>query len=251
MPISDTDLLWIGSANMVEDNSSTTGGASDDTIKVIFTDIATTDNVRVVSSNAADTMNISIYGRSAAGAIISETLALNGTTPVVGSNNYERIMKIVLASAAAGVVSLTRDNSPTYTAIATLEAGVTEIRRLFYGASAEATGGSTRTFTEKVFLLNNHSTLALNSVVISEDSDPSTYVSFTLENSLDGSETIASRLNTTPSNITEAFSNGDKSIPGGVLGPGEACGVWIRLTLLAGTAPSKNVWGVGVTGTST
>ena len=55
MSVSASDIVVYGSANMPEDDSSTSGGAIDTATKVIFTDISATDSVECVSDNAGDT----------------------------------------------------------------------------------------------------------------------------------------------------------------------------------------------------
>lgn len=251
MSVTASDIKFYGSASMPEDNSTTSGGAIDLEVKVIFTDISTTDNVTVVSDNAGDTMNITVYGRSAAGAIISETLALNGTTRVVGSNNYERIMKVVLASAATGTITVARDNSPTYTEIGTMEPGILELRRMFYGASADAVGGSARAYYEKFFIKNTSSTHTLNSATVAEAADPSTKITFDLESSKDGTNSVSDRLDGAPSGMLGSFDNTTKTVPGGGLGVGEAIGVWLKMSLSAGDSPGKSTWSTTVAGTTT
>ena len=62
---------------------------------------------------------------------------------------------------------------------------------------------------------------------------------------------MANRLNTAPTGMLGSFDNSDKNVPGGNLGPGEAIGIFLKLTLAAGTSPSKNVWSPKLLGTTT
>lgn len=122
MSVSASDIIIYASANMPESDTTTSGGAIDTTTKMVFTDIAATDNVTVVSSNAGDTtQTCTVYGRDSTGVLVNEVLNLNGTTRVVGAQNFERISKIVVNAAHTGTITVTRDDGPTYTAIATLE----------------------------------------------------------------------------------------------------------------------------------
>lgn len=251
MSISSDDIRFYGSANMPEDNVSTSGGAIDLTTKVIFSDIATTDNVTVISTSVADTGNITITGRLASGIISAETLGMTGTVRLVAANNYERILKVELASAPSGIITISRDNSPTYSQIATMESGVTTVRRLFYDSSADVSGGSARDYYEKIFVKNVNATLALSNAIVIEQADPSAYTTFDLESSKGGSNSVASRLDTVPSSMLGSFTSANKTIPGGYLGSGEACGIWIKLSLASGVAASKSTITYRITGTST
>jgi len=121
MPVVSTDIVAYGSAVMPEDDTTTNiGGAIDTTTRVVFTDIAATGTVGVYSSDATDTQNVTITGRDSSGVIVSETLTLNGTTKVSGTQNFERILKIVLSAAAAGTVTV-EDNQATPNKIVDIE----------------------------------------------------------------------------------------------------------------------------------
>lgn len=251
MSVLASEIIAYGSANMPENNTATSGGAIDTTTRVVFDDIVTTDNVTIISSNAGDTtQTVTIYGRDSTGAIVSEVLNLNGTSRVVGAQNFERISKIVVSAAHAGTVTVTRDNGPTYTVIAALESGVLTIRRLFYDSAADASGGSTRNFYEKIFIKNTNSVTALTNAVIKEQSDPTGNITFDLEDAKNDNNSVANRL-TAPTGMLSAFDNTDKSVPTGFLGPGDAIGVWLKLTLVAGAAAAKSTWTLRTTGTTT
>ncbi len=251
MSITSSELKFYGSANMPEDDVSTSGGAIDTTVSVIFTDIAATDNVTVISDNAGDTMDITITGRLATGVIDTDVITLTGTTRAAGVKNFERILKIVLDSVATGTITVTRDNSPTYTSIATLDPGILEARRLFYDSAAEASGGSSRDYYEKFFIKNTNSTLSLTNAVIAEYADPGANITFDLEDAVNDTNSISDRLGVAPSGMLGSFSGSNKTVPGTALAAGSAIGVWLKLTLAAGTAAAKNTYTVRITGQST
>lgn len=252
MSVSASDLVAYGSANMPEDNVSTSGGAIDATTKVIFTDIAATDQVTVISDNAGDTtQTVTVYGRNAGGAIVSEGLSLNGTSRVTGAVAFERILKIVVSASHSGTITVTRDNSATFTEIATLETGVLTARRMFYDAAADASGGSSRDFYEKLFIKNNNGTTTLNSVQIAEQADPSGFITFDLEDAINDTNSVSDRLNDAPTGMLGTFTGATKSVPGGVLAAGDRIGVWLKLTLAAGTAAAKSTYTLRTTGTTT
>lgn len=260
MPITSSNLVWYGAASNAEDNVSTQGGAVDTTTKISFTDISTTDNVTVISSTSDDA-TVRITGRLADGSIDTEDLALNGTSRVTGAVNFERILKIELfdtsdlptetPTTASGTVTVTRDNSPTFTTIATLESGIERVISLFYGISAEASSGNSRSYYQKVFVKNTHGSLSLQSAKIVEFSDPAALITFDLEDAKNGSNSIASRLNTTPSSMLSTFDSSDKNVIGNVLEAGSSQGIWIKAVLAAGLTSSKNTYSLTIEGSST
>lgn len=253
MPIASTDLVWYGSANMPEADGTTTGGAIATATRVV-PDSASLFNapggaIEMLSSNAADAMNVTITGRNAAGSIVSETKALSGTTAVIFATTFERILKIVLASAAAGTVTVRQ--SPGGTTIVAIEAGATTIRRPFYGVSADVAGGSPRTLYEKIFAKNNHATLSLLSAQISEFADPEAQLEFAVEDAVNDIESVANRQ-TAPVGITvDGFSSTAKNVPGTDLAAGSAIGVWLKLTLPAGDPATKTTYTPRISGQTT
>ncbi len=250
MPITTSDIKFYGSAVMAEsDSTANQGGAISTSVKMLFTDIPTTDNTTIISSAAGDTtQTVTITGRDSTGAIVSEALSLNGTSRVTGAQNFERILKIVVNAAHTGTITVTRDNSPTYTSIATLETGILEVRRPFYNASADVSTGSSRSYYEKIFIKNEHATLSLISAVIKEASDPTGNITFDLESSVGGSNTSTNRRTAPSSGMLGSFDNSDKSVPGTNLAAAAAIGVWLKLTLAAGSAPAKSTYTIRVDG---
>src|SRR5512143_1360059 len=99
MPIAATDLIAFGAASRPSDDTATVGGAIDTTDRPDFTQW-TANAVAAVISDGADTRQITIQGRTAAGAIDTEVLTLNGTTEVVGAKTWERVLTITAASAS-------------------------------------------------------------------------------------------------------------------------------------------------------
>lgn len=251
MSVSASDIIVYGSANMPEANGTTSGGAINTAVKIVFTDIAATDSVKFQSSSAGDTMNITVTGRSAAGAIVSETMALTGVTLTAATTQtFERILKIVLASTSAGTITITRNTGGA--TIATMEPGITSVRRLFYDAAADASGGSSRSFYEKVFIKNTNGTTTLTNTQIAENADPTGNITFDLESAVGGSNSVADRLNTAPTGMLGSFDNTTKTVPSsGNLAAGSAIGVWLKLTLAAGTSATKSTYTLRTTGTTT
>ena len=151
MAVSSSDVVVYGSQNMAEADNAIQGGAIDTAKRVVFTDLEANDSVKIVST-AGDTGTVTITGRGSTGAIVSETLTLNGTSSVAGSTTFQRILKIVCAS-HSGIITV-QDVSDS-TNIVEIESSVTEIRRPFYNVSADTVDGSDRAYYEKVFVKNN------------------------------------------------------------------------------------------------
>ncbi len=249
MPIASTDILFYGSANHQETDSGTQGGAIDLTTKVTFTDISATDTVEILSSNAGDTtQTVTIYGRLASGVVDSEALSLNGVTQVNGAKSFERIMKVVVNAAHAGTITV-RKASDNVT-IMTLETGILVCRRLFYAAEAEASGGSSKDYYEKIFAKNTHGTLALLTAVVKEQADPGANITFDLEDAQNDTNSSTNRISA-PSGNLGTFTGADKNVPGTNIVAGNSIGVWLKLTLAAGTSPAKNTYTVRVSGSTT
>lgn len=62
-------------------------------------------NLQVVASGAA-TGNVVVTGTNIRGAVITETLALNGATPVIGNKAFATVTSVVLPTVAATTINL-------------------------------------------------------------------------------------------------------------------------------------------------
>jgi len=255
MSIVASDLVIYGAANIAETDGVTQGGAIDTTVRYIFDDaslVNTTgpDTVDVSSDNAGDTgITITITGRNAAGDIVTDEYTLAGLAEQTGDTTFTSLMKIVLSGAAAGTVNV-HENSGSVT-IVDIEAGVTEVRVPFYNVAADASGGSSRDFYEKIFFKNNNGVNDLLNATISEESDPSGYVTFDLEDAQDDNNSVATRLDTPPSGMLGSFDSNQKSVPGTNLAAGSAIGVWLKLTLAAGLTAATSTYTLHLEGSTT
>lgn len=102
MSVLPSDLVFYGSANMPDVDSATTGGALNTAILINFNDITPTGTMSYVSSSASDTAAVlTVSGRDSTGVIQAEAKTLTGTTPVAGSQSFERLMKGVASGTAA------------------------------------------------------------------------------------------------------------------------------------------------------
>ena len=126
-----------------------------------------------------------------------------------------------------------------------------EVRRPFYNVSADVSGGSSRDFYEKLFVKNNNATNSLLAAIVQENADPGGNITFDLEDAVDDNNSTATRIDTAPTGMLGSFDSNDKNVPGTDLAAASAIGVWIKLTLAAGTAAAKSTWTMRTTGSTT
>jgi hypothetical protein len=145
---------------------------------------------------------------------------------------------------------------------------VTAVTRAFATATADVVGGSTRTFYEKAFMVNNNTTTALQSAQIEIASDSpslpgSALLDIALCKALNDTQTAANRQTlptngdstsltfvTQPSYVSVIASPG--SLPSGAApNSAGAQGVWLRLTLPAGTSAYKGAASFSTKGATT
>ncbi|MCI0488924.1 MAG: hypothetical protein L0229_20220 [Blastocatellia bacterium] len=246
MAIVAADLKGYLSASMPENDTDTSGGAIDTAGRFEITDIVATDQVTVIS-DGADTRTVTITGRDAAGGIVSEALVLNGATRVVGAQLFERILKIVLSAGdGTRTVTVTRDDSPTFTVIATLGPNITKARRLFYDSASES-GATTR--YEKEFWKNEHGTLQLNNATVKLTADPSAKIEIGVATAKDDTGSVTNRK-TAPGGVTFVDDGVAQNVPTGALAAGETIGVWVKMVLAGSAAPVKSTFTTELAGTS-
>jgi len=145
---------------------------------------------------------------------------------------------------------------------------VTAVTRLFDSAAADAPTGSQRTYYEKVFVVNNNAATALLSATVQDASNSPTFPSgalldLALCKALNDTATAANRQ-TLPANgdataLTFVIQPSAVSV---IAGSGQlpsgsapnaagAQGVWLRLTLPAGTGAYKGGGNLRIQGTTT
>ncbi len=245
MPIASSDLKLYGCANMPDDDTSTWGGAIATTKKPVFTPFSAAARPEADSDNAGDTMNLTIEGRNAAGSVISEQNALNGTTAVLWTATYERILLATLASAATGTVTVAEGTGGTVRL--TFEPGITQIMAMFRKAASSA---SAETRYEKVFFKNEHGTLTLTAAQVRLTADPASKIEIGVHTAKGDSATITNRK-TAPAGITFVDDNVAQNVPTNELAAGEDIGVWIKQSLDADNAPVHSTFTVQISGQTT
>lgn len=139
---------------------------------------------------------------------------------------------------------------------------VTQVRRLFYNAAADVSGGSTRNYYDKIFAVDNNTITALTVASVIKQADPSSgTLNFALTNALNDTGTVANRQTAPVTGIT-SFSSGaapqtiavpsPQNLPSGAApNAAGAEGVWMQLQLTAGLAPAKTSETMRITGQTT
>lgn len=193
-----------------------------------------------------------------------------------GGTGPNQIRQIIAVSGyGTDVVAVNRDwgtvpdNTTTYKIVQGMlfeisPNAVTAVIRCFSTAAADVPSGSTRTFYEKVFIVNNNTTTALTGAQIEIASETPSLPSgaaldISLCTSLDDTNTTTNRQ-AAPASGAGSFIVQPSlvSVPGsGNLPPGAAPntagaqGVWLRLTLNAGTVAYKGSADLRAQGTTT
>ncbi len=108
MSVTPNNIIAYGAANMPEADGVTIGGPVDFTKRIAFYDITPAGTVDVVSSSASDTgTKMQLSGRDSTGVIQTPAaVTLTGTTPVAGSQSFERLLAAVITGGSiAGLTS--------------------------------------------------------------------------------------------------------------------------------------------------
>lgn len=245
MSIAASDLVLYNSASMPVSNTGTSGGAIDPLRRPDFTQMTVTETVRIVSSSAGDTtQTVTIVGRLADGSLATETLSLNGTTPVTSSNTYERLLSALTSATCVGNVTVARTTGPT--TIRIIPAGERGFQAVFQQDSSDPLVQVD--YFMKVFWKNANGTLTLTSSVVKENADPAGDITFALAASINDSGSVANRI--TSPGLT--FNSADKNVPNSQnLTAGSGIGVWLDLTLAAAAAALKSTYTTELDGQTT
>lgn len=246
MSIVANDLVAYSVASIPTDDVSTSGGAIDATRRPVFTQFTAAALLALVS-DGADTRNVTIVGRDATGAVVTETVALNGTSEVLSVNTYERIQSVNLAS-TSGTRTVTAKQGSGGSTVTTIPVNETGFHMVFQNAASAA---STQVRHEKIFWKNTNGSLTLTSAQVTLTADPSAKINIGVETSTGGSTSVANRL-AVPTNPTFVGIGVAQNIPsGGNLAAGATIGVWIRQSLAINDAAQKNSFTTQLSGSTT
>jgi hypothetical protein len=249
MPVAASDLVAYHSANNPDDDVSTVGGAIDTLRRPDFSQVTAGDTVEVISDNAGDTQNCTIEARKADGSVVSETLALTGTTAKIftGNGAVDRILKVELASAAVGTITVRKSVAgATYRDIPVGERGFSMPFR-----KTTSVVGLAQSYYAKIFVKNTNGSLALTSSIFKQSADPDARITHLPAASADDSATSANRLTTPAVADTldpDVFDDNDKTV--GTIGSGSAWGVWLELALPDSDTPHRTTYTLELDGQS-
>lgn len=237
------DLAVISNTKVITSHTATGGGNSSGTAAA-YMDLASGDGASVAVGEIIRCLNNSPAGVQYQ---LRSIIALSGDRAYV---NRDWGTAPSSASTYDVHVGMLFDLSPNV---------VTEVRRMFYDAASDTSGGSTRIYYEKIFAVNNNTVTSLTGAAIKKAADPSAgVIDFALANALNDTGTTANRQTVPASGIT-AFSSGAApqsiSVPspanlpaGNAPNAAGAQAVWARLTLAAGLAPTKTSDQFSITG---
>lgn len=245
MPLTSDDLVLYASQNMPTDDTSQSGGAIDTTMRMLSVRMTATSSIELVS-DGADTRQATVTARRPDGTVASETLTLNGTTPVQTSESYESLLRVILSSTSPDRTVTVSQVSPSQVLhrIAPGERGATSV---FVNAASDSAQETHR--YEKVFWKNIHSSAALLEATVMLAADPAGTIQVGLEGVKDGSGSVPNRK-TAPDGVDFVDDNVPLPVPGGQLNAGEAIGVWVRLDLRALHPPVRSRFTLRISGLS-
>ena len=180
---------------------------------------------------------------------------------ITGGTGANQIRRIIKSTAATDLVEVSADWATVPDATSTYRVSegfyldgtsvtsgepnlVSEVRRMFHNAEADAAGGAARDFYEKIHFSNEHATLTYQGVDIIEQANPSGNINFGFEAAADDSTT---NPRTAPASVT--FDSLTKTF-GNVVAGGEI-GTWTHLNLPAGEPAANTSYTLRSNGSST
>jgi len=234
MTIAQSDLVFCAAASSPYDDDSTSGGAIDESSRIMESILSSRETLEVVS-DGADTRNVTIVGRNYGGEKVIDVIELNGTTVVVGNVEFYTVLEILLSATSATRTVSVRQNSDN-TVLQTIGPNLDKYTSLFKCAFPSESQSLVR--YEKIFALNNHATDTLLDAVLRMYADLSGNFEYGLAAAQDDSVSVTDRL-TAPSSITFYSSTSVYTdIPGTDIAAGSAIGIWVKQTLAAKERPS-------------
>ncbi len=255
MVVNANDFVFVGCDDHAENDTDAQGGGIDKNklITMFGLEMSGPDVLNMECSQAI-TASFRVTGRDGAGTIITDDFTFTAETgPLQGDSGltFHRVLKVekltgyspttIPSNAVIGFFEETSGLSVGYlygSGRSPSGEEITEVRRLFIGATRPvwASPPTTKVMYEKFFILNGHPTDSMTAGYIKKTLDASGLCAFDLEDSLDGTESVANRV-TIPTDIIGGFDSFDKQIqdaaspPIGTLAAGEAQGVWISLSV--------------------
>lgn len=127
---------------------------------------------------------------------------------------------------------------------------ITEARRVFYNAAANAPGGGAVAYHDKVFFQNSSSGFSLLNAQVVLQSDPTSRVTFGLATTINdtGGNGGGNVRTVAPAGVV--FGTAPVTVPGTDLMAGSSIGVWLKASLLDGDVAQLGVLTLRLTGTT-
>jgi hypothetical protein len=239
-------------------------GATGDVAALSSSTVVTGTAQGATAATSTASAQLTLQSGQGASVAVGQILRITNNLPAGAQYQMRRIIAL-----SGDVVTVNRDWGTVPSSASTYDVRrgmlaeqapntITQVRRPFYNVSSDVTGGSTRTYFEKVFAANTNAATALTSASIQKIVDPSSgTLDFALETTLGGAGSVANRQ-TVPSSGITSFSSGAAPqtivVQGtGNLAPASASpqGVWLRLTLTAGLAAAKTSETMQIIGSTT
>lgn len=240
--------------------------------------IAVISNTKVISAHTAQgggaasgstAAYVILQSGDGASVAVGQIIRLTNNTP---SGVQYKLRRIIRISSDTAYVDEAWGTVPTSSTTYDVHVGmkfrlapnqVTQVRRAFYNAAADVPGGSTKTYYEKIFAVDDNTSTALTGVTISKQVDPSSgTLQFAQCTSANDTGTVANRQ-TAPATGIGSFTSGSApqsqsaaassgNLPSGAApNAAGAQGIWLSLALTAGLAAAKTSFDIRAQGTST
>jgi hypothetical protein len=244
MSITAAELIQYLAANKPVADNTTVGGAIDATMRVQSAQFSVAAVVSIQSSGA-DVRTAAIIGRLATGAYTTETVTLNGTTPVLSVNTYLYLLSVILSTSNSNTVTVKQGSGGT--TIQTIPANEVGFQFQFVQS---ASGSGTLIRYDKSFFKNTDATITLNNATVTLTADSTSTLMIGLGAALNDSLTAANRL-TAPAGVAFSGVNVALTVPSGATIPAaSAIGIWTQQTLTAGAGPYDTTYTVQLAGTT-
>ena len=227
----------------------------------IAVEASTATNTGTAQGGAAATASAMANIQLASGAITTDGEFDGQIVRITGATGANQIRQVITSTAATDTVEVSADWATVPDATSTYRVSegfyfdgtsatakepnlVSEVRRIFHNAEADAAGGAARDFYDKGHFSNEHATLTYQGVDVIEQADPSGNIAFGFENAADDTST---NPRTAPAGVT--FDSALKAF--GDLVAGAEIGTWFNLTLPAGEPAANTSYTLRTDGSST
>lgn len=243
MPITAAELVKYLPLNRPESDTATAGGDRDASARPLDSQLTATGVIAVVS-DGADTRTVTIEGRDAAGNVVTEVLTLNGTTEVVGTQSFERILNLALSATDASRTVTVRQGSGGTTRH-TFNPTEQYAAMMFQRSASEALG--TTRYELEYWENTDSEGLALQNATVELTADPAAKIAIGVHTAVGNSGTITNR-ETAPAGVSFVDDGVQQNVPGGSLAANAYVGVWVRQTLAADDSAQRTTFTTQIAG---